>query len=220
VVDKSDLPALAMKSLGDLVAKPGVLLYSSHETLRPGEVYFLGFNPGGDDPTPLQTSVPHMLSQTDNAYLDHRWAPGGKLHPAGKAPMQMRTVHALEHLGAGPRDVCSSNLIFVRSGNATGVEPYMADRCWPVHQAMLDIVQPRVIVSCGNSGRSAYAYLKGRFGSQESSAPSGHGGYWLKHFDTVIDGRQCRVLGLPHLSWYKPQGRPEFIEWVREVAQS
>ena len=99
MVNKSDLPALALKSLGDLVAKPGLMLYSSHETLRPGEVYFLGFNPGGDDSTPLQKSVPDILRRTNNAYLDHRWAPGGKPYPAGKAPMQMRTVHVLESLG-------------------------------------------------------------------------------------------------------------------------
>lgn len=49
--------------------------------------------------------------------------------------------------------------------------------------------------------------------------PSGHRGYSLKHFDAEIDGRQHRILGLPHLSWYKPQGRPEFIEWIRQVAQ-
>ena len=218
MVDKSDLPAIALEALGDLADMPGGVFYSSHEALRPGEVYFLGLNPGGKGTYPIRETLPRILTQTENAYLDQCWGTGGKSYPAGKAPMQVRTVHVLESLGLAPRDVCSSNLIFVSSVDSSGVETSMADRCWPVHRAVLEIVQPRLIVSCGNSAHSTYGYLKHRFRPQESSVPSGHGGYSLKHFDAEIDGRQYRILGLPHLSWYMPQGRPEFTEWIREVA--
>ena len=163
MVTKAELPALALESLGDLSDRSGLLLYSSHETLRPGEVYFLGFNPGGDAPTPLRRTVPEILTQTENAYLDECWAPGGRSYAAGRAPMQMRTVQVLKALGLDPRAVCSSNLIFVRSVDSKGVENYMADRCWPVHRAVLDIVRPRLIVSCGNSWSSAYGYIRGQF---------------------------------------------------------
>lgn len=218
MVNKSDLPAIALEALGDLADKPGGVFYSSHEALRPGEVYFLGYNPGGVGTYPIRETFAGMLTQRENAYLDQCWGLGGKLYPAGKAPMQMRTVHVLESLGLAPRDVCSANLIFVSSVDSKGVEISMADRCWPVHRAVLEIVQPRLIVSCGNSGLSTYGYLKRRFSNpQETSVPSGHGGYRLKHFDAEIDGRHYRILGLPHLSWYKPQGRPEFTEWIREV---
>ncbi len=217
-MDREDLPAIALEALGDLADKPGGVFYSSHETLRPGDVYFLGLNPGGTGSYPIRETLPAMLTQTENAYLDQCWNPGGKWYPAGKAPMQMRTAHVLKSLGLDPRDVCSSNLIFVSSVDSKGVETSMADTCWPVHRAVLDIVQPRLIVSCGNSAHSTYGYLRGRFTAQETSVPSGHGGYSLKHFDAEIDGRHVRILGLPHLSWYRPQGRPEFTEWIRKVA--
>lgn len=219
MVNKSDLPAIARAALVDLLDREGFVLYSSHETIQAGDAYFLGYNPGGTGGRSLKDSLPEMLTNTENAYLDGSWDPRGKLLAPGRAPMQLRTVHVLESLGLVPRDVCASNLIFVRSTNSSGVELAMGDTCWPVHEAMLDIVQPRLIVSCGNSATSAFGYLLNRFGGLAISAPSGHRGYSLKHFDAQINGRRLRVLGLPHLSWYKPQGRPEFAEWAKQVTQ-
>lgn len=54
-------------------------------------------------------------------------------------------------------------------------------------------------------------------GSAETAVPSGDARYDLKHFDTSIDGRPTRVLGIPHLSCYSPNGREEFTEGLCEV---
>jgi len=73
---RDEIPSVAEDSLSDLLWEPGGILYSSHETLRPGRVYLLGFNPGGSNGAPLGESVTSMLSYSDNAYIDESWSNG------------------------------------------------------------------------------------------------------------------------------------------------
>ncbi len=70
---KDDIPKIARKKLGDLLEQPGSILYSSHESLKPGDVYLLGCNPGGFGGNPLKSSINSMLSNKTNAYLDEKW---------------------------------------------------------------------------------------------------------------------------------------------------
>ncbi|MDH4560659.1 hypothetical protein [Pseudomonas sp. BN411] len=218
-MNKQQLLKTATEALDELLHLPGGVLYSSHETLQPGEVYYLGFNPGGEGGNPLRDDLTRMLAQTENAFLDGEWAPAGIDREPGDAPMQRRTVALLESLGFAVRDICASNLIFVQSKDYKGVEYSLADKCWPVHRTILDIVKPKLILCCGNSGVSAYGYLKRRFGGEESAAASGHGNWSLKAFRAQIEGRECCVVGLPHMSRYEPRNKPQVIEWIRQVAK-
>lgn len=72
-MNKDDIPKIARKELTELLEHPGSMLYSSHETLKPGNVYLLGFNPGGAGGNPLKLSIDSMLSNKHNAYLDESW---------------------------------------------------------------------------------------------------------------------------------------------------
>ena len=72
-VAKHNIPTIAARALEDHLESSGTFLYSSHETIRPGEVYFLGLNPGGCGGPSLRERLDKILSQEENAYLDEAW---------------------------------------------------------------------------------------------------------------------------------------------------
>jgi hypothetical protein len=111
-MNKDDIPKIPRKELTELLEHPGSILYSSHETLKPGDVYLLGFNPGGAGGNPLKLSIDSMLSNKHNAYLDESWENLNGFWDNGEAPLQKRICWLLESLGLNPREVCASNLIF------------------------------------------------------------------------------------------------------------
>lgn len=220
-MNKLDLPILARQCLSDLLDFPGSILYGSHETLRRGDIYLLGFNPGGTGGDTLSVNIDAMLVKSDNAYLDESWGDGSG--EVGEATLQKRVIWVLETLGVDPRSVCATNLIFVKSRDAKGVDYKIADTCWPVHKAMLGIVKPKLIVAFGNSKVSPYHYLLSRFGSgsQDPDEPSGHPNWTLKGFKANLpDGNSPYVVGLPHLSRYKPDGKPDVEKWLKSKLTS
>ncbi|MBZ0059486.1 MULTISPECIES: uracil-DNA glycosylase family protein [unclassified Leclercia] len=196
--------------------RSGSILYSATSTLKVGDVYLMGFNPGGGDGPTISEQIDALADRTTNAYLDEEWT--GK---AGEAPLQRRVTWVLKALGYQPREVCASNLIFIRSRDYRGVEYTLADECWPVHEEIISIVQPKLILVFGNSATSPYDYLRNRFnaGGADESISSGHGSWTVRSFNTVINGQSVCVVGLPHLSRYSPVGKPEVIEWIKTRKQ-
>ncbi|MGZ8261475.1 MAG: hypothetical protein ACXW11_03885 [Methylotenera sp.] len=213
-ITKEDLPEFTKQKLAALLAEPGSILYSSHETLQPGDVYLLGFNPGGENGQPLINSIESMLSREDNAYLDECWANRVSSWNEGEAPLQQRVVWLLETLGLNPRDVCATNLIFTQSRSAKDISYEFAKQCWPVHEAILSIIQPKVIITFGNSDVSPYSYLHTILDGTEEFSPSGHGNWSLKGFATNLNGKNIYVAGLPHLSRYDPRGKQHIADWL------
>jgi hypothetical protein len=211
---KNEIPNIARHSLSDLLGEPGGILYSSHETLKPGDVYLLGFNPAGSNGAPLIDSINEMLSFSDNSYLDECWSNGNGTWSAGEAFLQKQVQWLLSELGLNTSEVCASNLIFLQSRSAIDISYSLAKRCWPVHQAILGVVQPKLIIAFGNSNQSPYGYLKAMFEGEEESMPSGHGNWRVKGFHCQIDGRSVYVAGLPHLSRYTPEGKPQVVQWL------
>ena len=54
-------------------------------------------------------------------------------------------------LGLDPRSVAASNLILVRSRDAAGSRfGQFAELCWPVHQEILRLIRPRLVIAYGN----------------------------------------------------------------------
>jgi hypothetical protein len=213
----------AKKSLAHLLDQPGAVFYSSYDSLAPGDLYFLGFNPGGASESTIGQCLDKFPTKTSNSYLDEIWDSNGRNASAGQSILQKRVTWVLEALGHHARDVCSSNLIFARSRDAVGVPFDMADVCWPVHEAVLNLVKPKTILCCGNSSFSAYAYLKNRFGGQESSSPPGvaeHGNWQIKSFKTEINGRKVVVIGMPHLSRYDPVNKLGVIGWMKNQIET
>ncbi len=76
---KNDLPDLASRVLASYLDRSGTVLYSSHETIKPGKIYLIGLNPGGQGGPTLQTNISSMLSRQENAYLHERWENGREL---------------------------------------------------------------------------------------------------------------------------------------------
>jgi len=217
-MDKQVIIAIAQNSLTELMSQPGGILYSSFKTLKPGDLYFLGYNPGGEGPDgpTVADSLAAMPSKTLNDFIDLEWNDAG----AGQSTLQVRVKWVLENLGYRVEDVCSSNLIFTQSRDAKGVPERYADVCWPVHEAILAVVQPKLILCCGNSQVSAFAYLHKKFGGEIQYSPKGvalHGDWAIKAFRAELNGQPILVVGFPHLSRYNPIGKPQIIEWIRQL---
>jgi len=217
---KNEIVNIAKTHLAQFHTKPGAILYSSHETLKPGSVYLLGFNPGGSGGPHLNQSIEKLLTNEENSYLDECWANKRGTWKEGEAPLQERVCWVLENLGLNPREVCASNLIFLQSQKAIDIDYALADICWPVHEALLEIVKPRMILVFGNSVLSPYGYLHSKYGGEQDYIPSGHGNWKIKCFRCVIGGKDSIVAGLPHLSRYKPIGKKHVIQqlnvWLHE----
>lgn len=186
---------------------PGTILYSSCETLKPGKAYLLGYNPGGEEKAPTLNSVlSENLSRKNNAYINEEWE---------RATLQKRIIWLLQHLELCPEEVCASNLVFIQSSGQASLFETLRTRdmnieeveqaCWKVHEKILEIVKPAVILAFGNSARSPYAFIKNKYNfSDEVTEEAGHGNYQLKKFRASICNKEVIVAGLPHLSYYAP----------------
>jgi|AntAceMinimDraft_11_1070367.scaffolds.fasta_scaffold00918_6 hypothetical protein len=213
-MSKNEIPKIAKKALSDVLSESGSILYSSHETLKSGDVYLLGFNPGGAGGKPVEQSINSMLTNTDNSYLDESWENHNGVWANGKAPLQKRVQWILESLRLNTRDVCASNLIFLQSREASDISYSLAEQCWPVHEAILNIIKPKLIIAFGNSAISPYGYLQSMLGGKAEYFPSGHGSWSVKGFSCKINGLPLYVAGLPHLSRYSPIGKNQVVEWL------
>lgn len=201
----------AQKRLKDYLGKPGAILYSASNTLRcPNGLYVLGINPtigGGEDVSKitLKQRLKDLPKKMDNNYLDE-WDAA----KAGESPLQKRIERVIKCLGFELKETCASNLIFFQS-KSNGIKRDWADICWPVHKKIVQVIQPKIILACGNANgspwKSPYTYiknLKDLKAHDEWQGKSGHGHYQLKKCVLDINGREILLVGLPHLSWYDP----------------
>jgi hypothetical protein len=209
--------AAVEERLKPILHRSGRILYSGARTLRPGSMYLLGLNPGGEPTTHKDTvgsSLKELPRRTQNAYLDESW----RNFAVGRSPVQVRVQWLLNALGFKVRDICASNLIFARSADAKGSGyPELAELCWPVHEQIIEIVRPEFIVAFGNSVDSPYAFLREKLLPLcEKCFPSGHGAWKCKSF---VTSSGLRVFGLPHLSRYSVSNYPRVAAWIRQTAR-
>jgi hypothetical protein len=213
---KEEIPEIAKRNLADLLNKSGSILYSSHETLKPGNVYLLGFNPGGAGGNQLSNNIENLLNNESNAYLDESWKNLNGTWEIGEAPLQKRICWLLDTIGFDPREVCASNLIFFQSREAKDINFNLAQRCWPIHEAIIKIVKPKLIISFGNSEISPYRFLHRMLGGTEvKPQPARQGNWKVKGFNTSINCQAIYVAGLPHLSRYSPIGKTNIVNLLR-----
>jgi len=197
----------------DFLNLPGEFLYSDAKSLKLGELYILGTNPGEVRIPSMYPSVGEQLlnlpSKNFNHYLEMGWAAENtervnhRISPLGK-----RLSGIIEKLNRHYtlKDVCASNLIFTRTKDLKSMTQAEFDdyaiRCWKVHRLILNIVQPKALLVFGNSGpKSAYRFLQTELaGRREESFPSGHGKTRVYHFETQLNNKKLQVFGAPHLS--------------------
>jgi hypothetical protein len=207
--------------LRQVLDRTGTLLYSAAGTLSAGDIYILGLNPGGDGGVSIAEDLKALPRKIDNAYLDESWKNRAGSWKPGQAPLQRRIQWLIARLGYNLQDVCASNLIFIQTRDASNLDfNKNADLCWPVHEEILGIVCPKLVLAFGNSSVSPYAYLLRRFGGDEEIVPSGHGSWKCRGFRARIADRSMYVAGLPHMSRYSPIGRESVVTWLREKIQT
>ena len=220
-----ELSKLISCKLEKYLDKKGGIIYSSHETIcrdEEVEVYLIGLNPGGtgSSVTLDQCRVGNM-TRTDNAYLHEEWGN----FKAGEAPLQKRVQWLLKQLGLEIEKVFATNLVFMQSRKVAtfkedvGIDiKVAADACWPVHEAFLNIVRPRLILAISNGKQdfSTYSYMLNTC-KEIKQVPTIHSyhTFHLKGFHTSISGQNVFVAGLPHLSHYIPNANDKTINWIK-----
>jgi hypothetical protein len=204
----------------ELLRENGRFLYSPPSSVKKGEIYLLGINPGGST-NPLNDTIKKHITNMANhsAYLDEKW---GK-HEKGMNPLQKRVRSLVDNLGLKLYDVCASNLIYVSSRNEIklgGFEEFnkWADMCWDAHEIILKIVQPKAIVIFGNS---PFQYLSKKAESVEwlPDFSSGHGNWKCRAFVGDFSGRRIKVLGVPHFSRFNIINKSDPIDWIKKHLQ-
>jgi hypothetical protein len=219
-----------------ILKRNGQLLYSGIETLRPGDFYFVGFNPAADGTNPILHKI-QLDRRQWSAYKQQCWS-----HPhcnetcpkAGQAPHQKRVRSMMSALGLIPERTFATNLIFVESRNVAEIKKEIRmnglfEYCWRVHEKILAVVRPKYIVCLGNGeSGSAFSLVRRRAKSIRNVIPGGnkvegqkHVG--LKSFDgtfalTNAADLDARVIGVPHPSrWNCPAGLDDLV-YHREMA--
>ena len=155
----------------ELMGKSGSVFYSGREAFsnQREPLYILGANPGGDPGKQAKETVrghiEKVLRKPANwsEYRDESWA--GAL--PGTRGMQPRILHLLQRLGLDPGAVPACNVVFVRS---RGLEEWadeferLAEACWPFHEAIIDELEPRVVLCLG---KDAAKFVKEKVGANE-----------------------------------------------------
>lgn len=215
----------AKHHLAPILGETGSILYSTFSTLTRGNYYILGLNPGGamDSGHTIAQCLNDLSEYDENAYLDEDWSSDSRKYRRGGHPLQRHLLILMQELGENLRGVCAANLIFTRSPDQYGAYyPERGHVCWPVHQIILNVVRPAVIIAFGNGAISPYAFLalehKETLGTRpEEVTHAAEYGPWLcKAFQTRIKDSNILVLGLPHLSRYTIEGRPVVLNWIKE----
>lgn len=198
-----DFVQMAKESLGeDLLKQPGAVLYSSWETLKDGEYYFLGVNPAGSGeatPKTIRESLDELGTSTTNEYLDVSWYSNPT--DTKRRPLQQRFKFLFEDaLRVDPRSVCASNLIFKSSKKEKDAGGWpMAKKCWPVHKAIIqEIVQPRVIITFGIL---PFDFILNTLGGTRPKEEDSRHGNWTWRY-SILEETGQKLIGLPHLSIY------------------
>lgn len=191
----------------NLQDKPGSIIYSADSTLKKGDFYFLGQNPGGNDEKKYgEDSIMNQLlySGEHNEYTEGEWAGAkGKIH-------QYNIKRMFEDLGINIEDVFSTNLCFIRSQDTDKYKRDLdsdIDRFWPIHEYLLSVVKPKTVIC---NGAKAREYFKKKMKHIYAHDKEPMENYWyykhtaesfkgiLKTRDIALD--ELKILAIPHLS--------------------
>src|ERR1035441_10064151 len=139
----TELRRLLTESLGDVfLQRNGQILYSGIDTLRPGDFYFVGFNPAADGTNPRLCEVPldrqHWSAYTQQCWK-HKHEESAVCSDAGRAPHQRRVQGIMAELGLQAEETFAANLIFVESRNTEKIKEEIRnglfETCWQVPRA-------------------------------------------------------------------------------------
>jgi hypothetical protein len=186
---------------------PGSIIYSSDSTLKKGDFYFLGQNPGGNDEKKYgEDTIQNQLLQSGehNEYIHGQWSGSkGRIH-------QHNIKKMFEDLEINIEDVFSTNLSFIRSGRTETYVRNMEDDFdvfWLIHEHFLSIVQPKFIIANGAKPRDYFKNKMFQIHKEDKKIMKNYGRY--KHVAKYFIGslrvgkillEPMTVLAIPHLS--------------------
>jgi hypothetical protein len=206
--------------LGSRVVESGKVLYSPTRTLAEGDVYLLGSNPGGRLEYPESRSIQENLCEFQdkqtNDFFCERWRnKRGRLLDPGEHYLQRRLQRLFHLLDLNLYETCSSNLIFMRSPQESGV-PYTrdADDCWKVHLLILARVMPKVVLvfGCG----APFDYLWRKLGNGVTIESLKLPRYSVKAFSARHASRDLKVVGFPHPSRHAVPEGSRAVSWISD----
>ena len=158
---KHDPQDFARRIPESLKQKTGYVFFSGRTAFgKQSDLYILGINPGGGDPTDtpdtsLDSHVKEVLCNKKDDWValkDDCWC--GK---CGGLPcthfLQRNLRHLIKQAEMNPRDVPVSEVVFRTSrGLATldGKYEDYADLCWPFHEDVIDKLEVRVVAVYGS----------------------------------------------------------------------
>ena len=189
----------------------------------PSDLYILGLNPGGAPENYVQETVRTHTHKVlyefpDDwcALEDEAWGRNGY---RVQHPMQRNLLHLMKSLGLDHRKIPASDLVFVRSQDASKIGRKelnrFGDLCWPFHRAVIDGLGVRVILCLG---RETVEHVKDRIEADNPSAGKFEvvdrfveaGGLKVES-RTSRNGDGLSVVQLAHPSrfhWTSPQSDP------------
>lgn len=145
----------------DYEHKPGSILYSGNETLRKGNFYFLGTNPGGhsdEKNNKFPDTIANQLLRKNtyssfNEYYDAEWKKSNsRTSLPGQSLLQRRIKFLFKKLELDLKNILSTNLVFLRSPTLNKFHLDFneeAERCWEIHKILLEKVMPKFIIVYG-----------------------------------------------------------------------
>lgn len=186
---------LAHNQLALIKEQFGEVIYSSKKAFKKGKYYFLGLNPGGEG----YIKIAKHLNEYYDRSID-QWSEDDVNNPP---LLKKRAEKLFNYLGHNLCDVFCTNLIFKTTKGAFSLNYGLAGLCWGVHLLALSIVQPDIIITCGNDNKeSAFSFILDLYSNNKEFKP-----YEIsKSMKLRIKVSEIKILkdtlliGLPHLS--------------------
>ena len=196
-----------VKKLGKKINESGSVLYSPIDTLSKGKFYLLGINPGGSDFESIDDQLKKSPGEIKSQY-NTNWSES-KDNTEYRTPLQTRIISLFKNV-ADIDKICASNLIFFRSKSEEELRKNdvtfrdMEEMCWPVHQFILKIVDPEVIITFG---KSPYLFVSEMLQMEELPGKSMQAGHstWKIRIGQSRNGEPKYIIGFPHFSRYEPK---------------
>lgn len=227
---RDELEAIVLERLDPALRdRSGAVMLSGPATLASGRFYVMGLNPGGN-PAKLPATIRENFASPDGAscYTDECWnkrcddnancehLDNGLLRPEARVRHQRNMIAMAEMLGhATPATLPSANAIFGRSESLAMLKKQSGTDagtwwrgCWPVHQALLDVVRPAAIITLGyGMNTSAFGYLHqlAEAATIEKIGVSRRDGKTFTcRLDLGASKLETRIIGVPHPSYFAP----------------
>jgi len=198
----------------EILRRSGRVFYAGADAFaKPSRVYLLGLNPGGD---PVAQSHETIASDLDafrarsvpwSAYVDDSWNGA----PAGTWGMQPGVRRLLVGLGIDPRQIPSSNVVFVRSRDEAALhreKGALLHACWPIHEAVINSLGVKTVVCFG---KTAGRWVRERLDANDlvDSFRETNKRGWLNEAYRSAGGQTVVTLTHPsRADWRNPEADP------------